>query len=278
MFDQYSKIWLVDFEFSAPPGERPTPLCLVAREFRSDTLVRVWLDNPADPPPCPFSTGPESLFVAYYASAEFGCMLSLGWPLPERVVDLFVEFRNTTNGLPKPRGNGLLGALTYFGLDSIESAEKETMRALAMRGGSYDSDERLALLDYCQTDVDALAKLLPAMAADIQTDHALLRGRYMKAVAAMEHNGVPVDMDVLKLLREDWLTVQAELIAAVDVGYGVFEDNTFKADRWAEYLVRNDIPWPRLESGRLALDDNTFRQMARGYPKNVVHPGSSWVV
>ena len=165
MFDQFREIWLLDFEFFCPPGQRPTPLCLVAREYRTDELLRVWLDDPAGPVSCPFSIGPQSLIVAYYASAEFGCMLALDWKLPERVVDLFVEFRNIVNGRPTPCGNGLLGALTWFGLGSIEAAEKDTMRALAMRGGPYGADERLALLDYCQTDVDALARLPSAAAS-----------------------------------------------------------------------------------------------------------------
>ena len=30
--------------------------------------------------------------------------------------------------------------------------------------------------------------------------------------------------------------------------------------------MREGIPWPRLDSGELALDDDTFRQMARAYP------------
>jgi hypothetical protein len=47
------------------------------------------------------------------------------WPLPERVLDLFSEFRNLTNGLPVPCGYGLLGALVYFGLDPHEASEKE---------------------------------------------------------------------------------------------------------------------------------------------------------
>ena len=42
MFDQFREIWLVDFEFMCPPGERPLPLCLVGREFRSGELLRVW--------------------------------------------------------------------------------------------------------------------------------------------------------------------------------------------------------------------------------------------
>src|SRR5262249_22028623 len=43
----------------------------------------------------------------------------------------------------------------------------------------------------------------------------------------------------------------------------------FSAERWAGYLTRKGIPWPRLESGALALDDDTFREMARSHPVEV---------
>ena len=41
----FARIWLVDFEFRAQPGERPEPVCLVARELRSGELIRVWQDD-----------------------------------------------------------------------------------------------------------------------------------------------------------------------------------------------------------------------------------------
>jgi len=84
----------------------------------------------------------------------------LHWPLPANVLDLFVEFRNRTNGLPVPCGNGLLGALAYFGLDSIAAAEKESMRELALRGGPFNETEKRDLLVYCESDVSSLSKLL----------------------------------------------------------------------------------------------------------------------
>jgi hypothetical protein len=43
----------------------------------------------------------------------------------------------------------------------------------------------------------------------------------------------------------------------------------FSVERWAAYLACKGIPWPRLPSGALALDDDTFREMARAYPENV---------
>jgi hypothetical protein len=43
----------------------------------------------------------------------------------------------------------------------------------------------------------------------------------------------------------------------------------FSAERWAAYLTRRNIPWPQLLTGALALDDDTFREMARSYPAEV---------
>lgn len=423
----YSVVWLVDFEFSAPPGERPVPLCLVAREFFTGRLQRIWLQNDGSSNSdvdLPIETGSETLYVAYYASAELGCHLALDWPLPLQILDLFVEFRNLTNGLGTLCGNGLLGAMAHFGLPAMGSSEKEEMRALAMRGGSYSESEQQALLDYCQTDVDSLAELLPAMLPGIDLPRALLRGRYMAAAARMEWIGTPIDVEQLKRLCRHWDGIQTRLIRRINQEYDVYvprdrkplnpesafgravlseadawgldaddlaeaadtvwkihreteqaffeakrearrvtglttaklnrwEDSykdssswprldetarelaanfpelgigpgfesdasydshdyagalweilrepddrpkpkhhpdiisesveltrrsvgcddwrpmRFSAERWAGYLATNDIPWPRLPSGSLALDDETFRQMSRQYPEQV---------
>ena len=144
------------------------------------------------------------LFVAYYASAEIGCHLALGWPVPERVLDLFTEFRNHTNGIPTVSGPGLLGALAHYGLDSIGTIEKDEMRDLILRGGPWTDAEREAILNYCESDVEALARLLPAMLPKIDLPRALLRGRYMVAAARIERNGIPIDMDTFELLRRHW--------------------------------------------------------------------------
>src|SRR5262249_59726573 len=126
----------------------------------------------------------DALFVAYYASAELGCFKALDWPMPTNVLDLFIKFRNRTNGLTTPAGSGLIGALTYFGLDNVGAVEKEDMRALVLAGSPWSSTDRAAILDYCAGDVAALERLLPAMLPQIDLPHAIVRGRYMKAAAA----------------------------------------------------------------------------------------------
>jgi hypothetical protein len=246
-------------------GERPQPVCVVAKDLRRGQEWRLWQGEFGPAPPFPI--GADAVFIAYYASAEFGCFKALGWPMPANVLDLFVEFRNRTNGLNTPAGASLLGALTYFGLDTIGATEKEEMRALVLRGGPWTDEERTAILDYCAGDVAALERLLPAMLPQIDLPRAPLRGRSMKAVAAMEYAGTPIDTGVLTPLRANWEPIQSDLIAEIDTDYGVFEGRTFKADRWERYLVAQGIPWPRHDTGTLDLGDDTFRQMAKAHPQ-----------
>ena len=104
------------------------------------------------------------------------------------------------------------------------------------------------------------------MLPTIDLPRALLRGRYMSAVARIERNGVPIDVSTLDLLRRNWSRIQDQLIAKIDADYGVYDGRRFKADRFATWLAQAGIPWPRLESGRLDLSDDAFREMARGYP------------
>jgi DNA polymerase-1 len=264
MLDCFREVVAVDFEFIATPGNRPTPVCLVAHELRSGRRFLTWQDQFGPQPP--YATGKDVLFVAYYASAELGCYRVLGWPIPERILDLFTEFRARTNGLDTPAGNSLLGALAYFGLDGMGAAEKEDMRALILRGGPWSDDERAAIFNYCEGDVEALQRLLIAMSPKIDLPRALLRGRYMAAAAAMEHAGTPIDVATLAVFRNHWTEIQGRLIAEIDATYGVFEGRTFKHDCFAQWLGGAGIPWPLLESGHLDLCDDTFRQQARAYP------------
>ncbi|MED5614597.1 DNA polymerase [Janthinobacterium sp. P210005] len=270
VLNAFSQVWIVDFEFRAAPGELPDPVCLVAYEVHSGKRLLLWEDE-LKSQPCPFSTEPDSVVIAYYASAEMGCHLALGWPLPANVIDLYAEFRVETNGMMLPVSNGLLGALEFYGHNGITALEKDAMRELILRGGEYSVMERKGILDYCESDVVATIKLLTAMQPVIgepqRLQHALLRGRYTKAVAHIENAGVPIDGALLGQLRRHWSSLQNRLIARVDEGYRVYDGRTFKLDRFADYLQRQGIAWPRLPTGRLALDDDTFDEQCKSHPQ-----------
>lgn len=263
-------VFLIDFEFrpeNGREGNTPEPVCLVVRDFPSGVTRRYWQDELYALTTAPLSVGSHALIVAYFASAELDCFIKLGWPLPENVLDLFVEFRCLTNGTTPPNGAGLLGALLYFGLPTITAQQKDAMRDLVLRGGVWTEPERRDILDYCETDVCALEQLLPAMLPSIDLPRALMRGRYMKAVSRMQATGTPIDIETLREIETHWGHIQDALIAQIDFSYGVYEGRTFKVKNWADYLQREGIPWPRLPTGALELTDDTFKQMARIHPK-----------
>ncbi len=263
-------IWAVDFEFHPAHGQEgslPIPVCMVAQELQSGRTLRCWQDELAAMSQAPFPTDSGALFVAYYASAEFECFNQLGWALPVNTLDLFTEFRWLTNGRQLLHGKKLLGALLYFGLPAITADEKDAWRDLVLRRGPWTDTERIGILDYCETDVVALANLYPKMAPLLDWPRALLRGRYMQALAGMETNGLPIDTDMLTKLIQHWPRIQNRLIADIDAEFQVYDGHTFKAARFAAYLAAQGIPWPTLPTGRLALDDDTFKDMAEVYPQ-----------
>ncbi len=265
--EPFHEVWCVDTEYSAPTGHRPTPICLVARELRSGRQLRLWHDQLSQLSAAPFRIDSRSLFVAYYAAAEFSVFHALGWPAPARTLDLFFEFRAAFNGLRTPSNDSLLGALVAYGLPAMDAAEKTEMRDLAIRGGPYTETERQALLDYCDEDVVALTLLLPKMLPQIDLPRSLLRGRYAWAVAAMEHRGTPIDVATFEHLKTRWGAVQSDLITDVDRRYGVYEGTTFKTERFVRLLVKRNIPWPLHPSGQLDLTDDTFRSQSKIYPE-----------
>ncbi len=267
----FGQVWFLDFEFISKPGSIPVPVCMVARELNSGRLIRLWQDQFKRGMP-PFPVDDDTLFVAFFASAEWGCFLELGWPVPTCILDLYAEFRNATNGLSLSVDRDLLGALSYHGIPSITKEQKTAERDLVLRGGPWTAAERLRILDYCQSDVDVLGPLLERMLPAITArpkglGQGLQRGRYTAAVARMERSGVPIDTESLDRLRGNWDAAKLDFIEGIDKNYGVYQGTTFKRELFAAYLADNGIGWPRTPTGRLREDEDTFSDMAKCYPQ-----------
>jgi hypothetical protein len=260
----------LDFEFrplGGREGNPPEVICMVAYEIGTGKYHRIFQEELYQLKAPPFPIDKSAVIVAYFASAEMSCFTALGWPMPENVLDLYAEFRNRTNGFSYlPGGRSLLGAMKFFGLDSIAPAHKEEMRTLALRGGPFNYHERSSLLDYCQSDVDALLPLLKVMLPDIDQPRALLRGRYNIAIAAMEATGTPIDTETYADLCHFWDKIKCDLILEVDANYGVYQDGVFKSDLFEKYLELVNIPWPRTATGKLKLDEDTFKDMSKVHP------------
>jgi len=273
-------VWLVDTEFhpeQGVEGSLPVPVCLVAFDVISGQTIRVGQSELASLTQPPFPIDSSSLVVAFFGTAEIGIFNVLGWKHPENFLDLYSEFRWLTNGRilinkdgkKKAQKYGLLDALTYFGInDGISSQVKEQMRDLVLSRGPWSAEEQALILDYCESDVKALSKLLPLMESKIDMPRALLRGRYVCAVAKMESNGVPIDTHLFKKLLDNWDGMRDRMIASIDKSYDVFEGATFKRRKFEQYLQREGIHWPVLKtSGALDLKDDTFKSMSTTFPQ-----------
>jgi DNA polymerase-1 len=270
----FEEIWAHDFEFIARPGERPDVVCLVAHELRSGRTLKLWRDELSERPP--YRTDDKVAFVNFSGQAEMACHLALGWPMPRNILDLSAIFRCLTNGKAVPEGKGLIGMLRYYGLDAISTKRKDAMRDRILRGWSFTSEEREQVLNYCAGDAKPLLELLARVLPDINLGVALYWGEFVAASAAMQHRGVPLDMDIYPTLasKSVWRMIRDEMVTVVDAEYGVYVRNAagdwiFSWDRWTAYLKREGIYdlWPRLESGKLDMRRKTFENMSRGFPQ-----------
>ena len=85
--------------------------------------------------------------------------------MPARILDLSCEYKAMVNGT-RGKGEGpasLVSVLSRFGLDTIGAQDKRTMVDRILAGGPWDEAERTAILDYCESDVVGLERLLPRM-------------------------------------------------------------------------------------------------------------------
>lgn len=261
---------LIDFEFRSKDGIEGNPMevhCMVSFDLKTREYKRLWADELVAMSRHPFPETPNTVLVAYFASAEIKCFKALGWSWQGQILDLYVEFRTHTNGMTLPHGKSLLGAMQFFNLDTIESQHKDAMRDIALRGGPFSAQERVELIEYCQSDVDALNKLLEAMKSSIDLPRALLRGMYTEPLAAMEDLGSPIDYETFQELSRHWEAIKVKLIEKIDQDYGVYENGTFKESLFRHYLDRENIRWPLLDSGKLKLGEDTFKLMANIHPQ-----------
>jgi len=271
MLRHFKEIWCVDCEFAVREGKPPIPVCIVAKELRTGRVIRLFGEQMWQRKSAPFNVGDDSLVVAFYASAELSCFKVLGWQFPAHILDLYAEFKTLQNGLrPRQGGFGLLSVMIHYKLDHLSAIEKKEMQELAARGEPFTAEEREALLDYCQSDVDALVELLPRMVPELDlVGRVCIRGGYMAPSALMENAGVPVDTPLWTLLCENWESLKLAMVEHINPQYNVFEGIHFRFKLFEIWLKQHAIDWPRTPTGRPAMDYDTMRDMAMAYPEMI---------
>jgi DNA polymerase family A len=92
--------------------------------------------------------------------------------------------------------------------------------------------------------------------------------------AAMEHRGVPIDMDIFPQLADKraWAFVRDALVPKLDAQYGVYVKGLdgewhFNSAKFEECCVRLGIDWPRKEdNGKIDLRKKTWESMCKSWP------------
>jgi DNA polymerase I len=240
--ERFRKEWHIDCEYREDVNHLPVPVSLCAIERHSGAVIFLRRDQLQKLKQAPFNTGPDSLVVAYAANAEMSCFLTLGWPFPVNILDLYVETVAAINGdttiwLEEEEGQkrkkgrpGLLTALKLHGLQGIEGKEKDHWRNVILENEDYTEEQWRGIEWYNRTDVDATIALLDVMAPTIDWPRALLRGRYMAADARMERVRLPTDRDRLLTFVECWDNLKLYYIRRHDE-FGLYDGINFSETR-----------------------------------------------
>jgi hypothetical protein len=271
--DRFQPIWHCDFEYRQDSNHLPVPISMCAIEQRTRTSIEMDRDALLRCRQAPFDVGPGALMVAYMAAAELECFNALGWAFPKNVLDLYVETIAVINGddrvwLRDEKRPGLQEALQLYGLEPrMTKEEKGYWRNIILSSTDYSPEQIIGICEYNRTDVEETLSLIERMEPSIDMPRALLRGRYMGAVARMEAVGIPVSRAKVDRFTDHWDAIKLYHIERED-DFGLYEGLNFRDWRLEAMIASRGWYWPRTEKGqRLAVDHKTWARQVERHPE-----------
>jgi hypothetical protein len=272
-FDQFEEIWDHDFEFRQDDNHRPVPVAMFAKEHRTGTEIIMRREQLLACKRAPFDVGPHSLITSYSIVAELSCFRVLHWPLPRNLLCTYFETCAAINGLDivglTEKRPGLLAACDLFGIThSMTAGRKDYMRDLILNNTDYTETQWREIEDYNRDDMLHSMLLCKALAPTIDLPAALFRGRYAKVVVDMEYTGIPIAVDYLTELQDQWQALRMFYIRRDDE-FGLYDETgSFRTDRMEDLVKAKDwTTWPRTDTGKLDLKSRTIGKQARHHPE-----------
>ena len=103
----------------------------------------------------------------------------------------------------------------------------------------------------------------------LKLSQGLERARFMKAVAFMQAQGIPVNVEAVNYLHRHGHEILHELIDTIDKDYGVFVDDVFKTHLYAKWIAAKGLAaiWPKTDGGQFGHDKETRKQMCEVCPE-----------
>lgn len=256
---------IMDCEYSKMAGDEPAPILAVCYDSRNESYLRYNFQLEEDVERLRKLLSENPILVSYSATAELSCLNVLGLSSPKNIIDLYVEYRGLRNGIGIKFS--LLSAASFFNIETITEEQKDKLREIAINR-PQNEEELEVLFKYCEEDVRVTKEVFLKMKDSIDYPRAYFRGEYIKAITRVESNGVPIDINLFNKLERNWELIKKRLIEKYDSVFGFYDQKgRFQTKKFEAYIINNRLKWPRnIVSGRLKVDDQTFKDQCKVYP------------
>ncbi len=193
--DKFAEQWCVQVTVTSCEG-RVTPLGLAAFDRCTGEIVHVCLHAAPEVRPVPFAA--DAIVGTTDVSAMCAVFTKLNVQMPYRIIDLTAETRNAANGWFA--ATNLHQLMTGLGAQPVDAGQMAYAESLARAQPVAGSPDAKFAQQIAGAAAVALHHLWAAAVSGRHLEHALARGRYSLAAAAVEAHGLPLNPALAALL------------------------------------------------------------------------------
>lgn len=229
----------------------------------------------------------EYIFNCFSLDAEFNSLLHLGidtYHLPW--IDWAVEARMIMLTHPRYLSNrfSLLSACKKFRVKHRYKDEKTDVRDLILSKEEYTDEEMAVIMDYCESDVEALSELVPKVVGKFnmtKMEERIQRGEFCKACsyASFHTKGLPIDKHFLDVVYDNKDKILRGLYIKVNhlSGLEIFRQN--KDESWTRSTKAFEIylksaglfdRWEKTKTNKAATREEVFEKFLSDHKNHEV--------
>ena len=287
IWEQFDFVVAYDYEYSQTPGNNPNPVCVTYKDLKTGKITQQWLLGRKQKSPFPVAS---TLFICHYAVAEVSCDIVRGITKPTFIFDSFVEEKKMLNGKIKV-GFGLLDTCERYNIKGVMSEAHKTLwrDTIINNFPNYSDEEQQGILKYNLEDVLTNEKLFYAQLEKLSfknnnyhqiVSQACFHGRSMGVCAQIEHNGIPVNLEIYNDLDKHYEEVKKLEIDSLTKVFDCYDGDKFSNKKFATAIEKEGLleRWPKTEKGRLKTDDRTIYRFAEVSPAIQQYRASKFII